>query len=408
MRQILLSAVACLPAALSLLIAGCSSEPPARVAEAPKVGVMHPQSQELSDYEEFNGWLEPNASVDIRARVRGHISKVNFTDGQYVEKGQILFELDPRPFENEIGQAAEKVKIYEAQKVAAQKEESRLKELLKKGGASLQQVEKAEADTISLDAQIAASQSELASKKLDLEYSQIRSEIAGRVGRAQLTEGNLVNAGGSDPLLTTVVSVDPIRVYFNIDERSLQRYAHNLGVEGRSLTDLLAKLKDSKAAFSFAQDGEKQFSHEGTLAFGDNRIDPTTGTLQLYGTMNNKDGRFLPGARVRVRLRIGKPYPALLVPETAILADQDKRYVLIVDEKDKNAVRRRNVTLGTLTEEGMRAIDPVDKPAEGEKPGDWWVIVDNLQRARLNYPVDPQKPGSSAAAETASHEKKID
>lgn len=374
---------------LLLVLVGCSSQPPAPPPEAPKVGVKPPEKRELIDQETFNGWLEGSEKVEVRSRVRGHIHKVHFTDGQVVKKGDLLFELDPRPFEADLAQAKSKVKVYEAQKVAAGKEEVRLRELEKQGGASKAQVEKAEADVLSLEAQILASKNEVERARLDLEeYSKIRAAIPGRMSKAQLTEGNLVGAGGGDPLMTTIVLEDPIRVYFNIDERSLQRYAKSRGVEGKSMKELLANLKDLKATFGFALDGERTFSHEGTLAFADNRIDPTTGTLTFYGTVNNKKGDFTPGSRVRVNLPIGKPYPALLVPETAILADQDKRYVLIVD--DKNTVRRRNVTLGKLDSDGMRAIQPADKLAEGEKPETWRVIVDNLQRARLNYPVEPQ------------------
>jgi multidrug efflux pump subunit AcrA (membrane-fusion protein) len=126
------------------------------------------------------------------------------------------------------------------------------------------------------------------------------------------------------------------------------------------------------------------------VAFADNRIDPATGTVQVYGFVSNEDGKFLPGARVRVRLPIGEPYTALLVPETAILADQDKRYVLVAD--GENNVRRRNVTLGTLTDDGLRVVQPADTPDTGEKPGQWRVLTDNLQRVRINYPVDPQQP----------------
>lgn len=158
-------------------------------------------------------------------------------------------------------------------------------------------------------------------------------------------------------------------------------------------TGALATLREGKVKFTFALDGEKEFRHEGVLSFGDNRIDPSTGTLQMYGTVANPSGKFIPGARVRVRLPIGKPHDDLLIPEAAILADMDKRYVLIVDEK--NEARRRNVEQGILTDDGMRAITPVDKLPEGETPADWWVIVDNLQRVRLNYPVDPQKPAAS-------------
>jgi RND family efflux transporter MFP subunit len=389
LRGFVLRCFVALPLVLVVLHSGCSQEDSIPPPENPKVSVMRPEKRELIDYEEFNGWLEADKTVEVRARVRGHIQKVHFTDGQIVNAGDLLFDLDPRPFEAEVRRVKDTLRIYQAQLVAAQKEEARLEELVTKGGASQSQVEKAVAVTQSLDAQIAATENEIDRVELDFEYSRIKADIDGRVSRAQLTEGNLVNAGGSDPLLTTIVSIDPIRIYFNIDERSLQRYAHNLGVTGQSLTDLLTKLKDNKAPFTFALDGEAQFTHEGTVLFGDNRIDPTTGTLQIYGIVSNPEGRFLPGARVRVRLPIGKPHAALLVPETAILADQDKRYVLIVDEQ--NNVRRRDLTLGTLTDDGMRAIQPAQQLDNTERPEDWWVIIDNLQRARVNYPVEPQR-----------------
>jgi RND family efflux transporter MFP subunit len=377
--------------ALLVAVAGCSRKPAPGSAEAPKVTVMKPQPHELTSREEFNGWLEGDKTVDVRSRVRGHVQKVNFTDGQFVEKGQVLFELDPRSFEADVGRTKDKEQVFQAQRVAAEKEAARTRSLLLKNASTQEEYEKAVADASSLGAQVSAARNEIKRAEVELGYCKIKAEIAGRVSSARLTEGDLVNAGGGDPLLTTIVAFDPIRVYFNIDERSLLRYAKNRGVPGKSLTELLAGLKDTKATFTFALDGEKEFTHEGTLAFGDNRIDRGTGTIQLYGTADNKDGEYLPGSRVRVRLPVGKPYPALLVPETAILADQDKRYVLIVD--DHNTVLRRNATLGALTDDGMRAIEPADKPAEGEEPGDWQVIVDNLQRARLNYPVDPQKPG---------------
>jgi multidrug efflux pump subunit AcrA (membrane-fusion protein) len=156
-------------------------------------------------------------------------------------------------------------------------------------------------------------------------------------------------------------------------------------------------MKDREATFDFALDGETGFEHEGTLKFGDNRVDPSTGTMQLYGTVPNKNGMFVPGSRVRVRLTIGKPHLAILVPDTAVLADQDKRYILIVD--DEKTVRRRNVTLGTVTDDGLRVIAPADKLADGENPEQWQVIVDNLQRARLNYPVEAEPPTAAVAAQ---------
>ena len=325
--------------------------------------------------------------------VRGHIVKVNFKDGQIVEKGRILFVLDPRTFDTTIGRAQDHVEILMTQKGVADKELARQKKLIAKQATSVEDLEKADAQAKSFASQVDAAKHEVARAKLDKEYSEVKAEITGRISSARLTEGNLVNAGGSDPLLTTIVGIDPIRVVFNIDERSLYRFAKTQGVEGKGLDDLLAKLKDAKAPFEFGLDSETGFPHKGMLAFGDNRIDPDTGTLQFYGLVDNKDGTYLPGSRVRVRLAVGKPYQALLVPETCILADQDKRYVLIAVEKDgKNIAERRNVTLGALSADGRRAVQLADAATQGDKPTDWWVIVDNLQRVRINYPVEPQKP----------------
>jgi len=384
----------CLFSVIQLLsVSGCVESVPAGSPPPPKVSVMYPQQREMADHEEFNGWMAADKSVEVRARVRGHIQKVSFTDGQYVKKGDLLFELDPRPFQAEIGRAQDKIRVYEAQKVAADRDTDRYRELVPQRAASQKELDKAVATGASLGAEIASSQNEVQRVKLDLEYSRITADIAGRVGRAELTEGNLVNAGGSDPLLTTIVSVNPIRIYFNVDERSLQRYAKGIGARGGGLVDMLANLKEQKAKFSFALDGETGFTHEGELRFGDNRVDPSTGTVQVYGIVPNDKGTFVPGSRVRVRLTIGKPYKASLVPDTAILSDQDKRFVLIVD--DKKTVRRRNVTLGAITDDGMRAIAPADKLTEGDDLAKWEVIVDNLQRARLNYPVEVSTPSTS-------------
>jgi RND family efflux transporter MFP subunit len=380
-----------------MLVVGCSKEgPPAGSAEAPKASVMHPEARDLTNAVEFNGWMQADKVQEVRARVRGHIKKVDFTDGQIVKKGDLLFEIDPRPFQASLAAAKAQVTAAEAALELAKKEYARYYGLLRTGGSTQSDVDvwKAKQDVAAADKLKAQRGVEQAN--LDLEYARITAEITGRIGKAELTEGNLVNAGGSDPLLTTIVSSDPMRIYFNVDERSLQHYARSVNASGKNVTELLAALKNSDVDFTFALEGESGFTHTGRLAFSDNRIDPDTGTIQLYGTVPNPKGFFVAGARVRVRLPTGKPAPTLLVPETAILSDQDKRYLLIAD--DKNAVRRRNVTLGVLTDDAMRAVQPADKLPEGEKPEDWRVIVDNLQRVRLNYPIDPQEPGPAAKA----------
>ena len=274
-----------------------------------------------------------------------------------------------------------------------------LKILQRKGGASLQQVEKAEADALALAAQISATKNEIARAKLDLEYSRITADIAGRVSKAEMTEGNLVNAGGSDPLLTTIVSVDPIRINFNVDERSMLRYAKSIGEQGGSLSRIAGQNERPKGSISVcAWMAKLVLLTKASCRFGDNRVDHEHRNNPGYtASCPIRQGMFVPGSRVRVRLTIGKPYTATLVPDTAILADQDKRYVLIVD--DKKTVRRRDVTLGAVTDDGMRAIQPANKLAEGESAAQWEVIVDNLQRARLNYPVEATTtPGSAVAS----------
>jgi RND family efflux transporter MFP subunit len=382
-----------------MFLIGCSKDGPPPGAEAPKASVMHPVKQELTNTLEFNGWMKEDKVQEVRSRVRGHIKKVNFTNGQIVKKGDLLFEIDPRPFEVALEAAKAQVKAAEAQVQLATTEVARIRPLVRTGAASAQELDVwlAKKDVAAADKGKAEAGVDQAN--LELEYSRITADVSGRIGAAQLTEGNLVNAGGSDPLLATIVSIDPMRIYFNVDERSLQRYAASVKAAGKNVTELLASLKDSQVEFTFAL-GESGFKHTGKLAFSDNRIDPSTGTVQLYGTIPNKDGFFVPGARVRVRLPVGKPFSALLVPETAILADQDKRYVLIAD--NEKIVRRRNVTLGILTDDAMRAIQPADKLADGEKAEDWWVIVDNLQRVRLNDPVVPQYPSQAAPVEKSN------
>jgi RND family efflux transporter MFP subunit len=370
-----------------LLAGGCNEHQAGPPSEPPRVTVAKPITDRwTTDYDDYNGWLQPAETVEVRARVRGHITKIDFKDGDVVEKDARLFELDPRPFEVEIAKANEKQKVYEAQKVAAVKEAARLKELEPKGAASKKQVEKAEADVDSLEAQIAGAKEEVKRRELDLkDYSRIRAPIAGKISRALLTVGNLVNAGGTDPVLTTIVSIDPIYVYFNVDERSMQRYQKTrLGHD--KAAKALEPIRNLKLPFKFRLDTEEGWPHEATLDFADNKVDPNTGTIQVRGRVDNKDGQLTPGSRVRVRIAVSDKYKPILVPDTAILSDLSERYVLVVD--DKNKVHRRDVTLGRLLDDGMRVILPGNTPGEGLTASDR-VIVDGLQRARIDYPVTP-------------------
>lgn len=376
-------------------VAGCQTEEQMAVTAPPKVTVGHPIERQLKDEDEFNGRLEATEFVELRSRVRGHIQKVHFQDGDMVERGQLLIELDPRPFQVLIDEATAQSKALDAQKIAADKDVARFDALVKQRAASVQDYEKAVADADSYDAQILAKQQEIKQYELDLEFSRITAPIAGRISRAMLTEGNLVNAGGSDPVLTTIVAVNPVYVYFSVDERTLQRYMKSRQPES---TDSPSALRARKIPFRFALDSDNGFPHEGVLDFADNRIDPDTGTVQLRGVVENKEGLFVPGSRVRVRVPTSEPYDAVLVPDTAILSDQDKRYLLVVD--DKNVVARRDITPGKLLDDGMRVVLP-GTDGKGITTDDR-IIVLGLQRARINYPVDPveesQQPGVEAVS----------
>lgn len=375
----------CLYGTVPLLQYGCAEAVAVPTAEPPKVTVAHPEQRELIDYDEYNGWTEASAIVEVRARVRGHIDKVHFIDGQFVKAGDLLFELDPRPFQSEIDRAKENVAIAEAQQEAAFKEEERQLSLFEQKAAKKSDVDRAIAQRKTWDAQINSAKEEVKRRELDLTYARITAPISGKIGKAELTAGNLVNAGGSDPLLTTIVAVDPIYVYFAVDERALLEY-RNRRRPGSELASEGHPLKESQVPFEFRLETDDGFANKGVLDFANNRIDPTTGTIEVRGSSPNADGRFLPGSRVRVRVPVSDAYTALLVPDEAILSDQDKKYLLVLN--DENVVVRRDVKPGRLLDDGMRVILPSGTAGDGVTADDW-IIVLGLQRARINYPVQP-------------------
>ena len=344
----------------------------------PKVSVQHPQQRKLVDYDDYIGWMAANQTVQVRSRVRGYIDKVNFEDGDMVKEGQLLFTLDPRPFQVNIDETLARAKALEAEKTAAEKTAARNRELVKNGAVSVQELEESEAVAASYVARIEATMQEAEKFKLDLEFSKITAPISGRTSRAMLTAGNLVDIGAGDPVLTTIMSLDPIQVYFDIDERSLQRYQKQNTQESGGERP---SIRQQDIPFSFGRETDEGYPYEGQLDFADNHVDPSTGTIQVRGSAPNPERLFIPGSRVRVRIPVSEPYQAIVVPDLAVLSDQNRKYLLIVN--DKNIVVQRYVQLGKLLDDGGRVI-----LGDGVKP-DEWVIVLGLQRARINYPVEP-------------------
>ena len=373
---------------------GCTEAPVVAEPPPPKVTVAHPQVRELTDYEEYNGWMAASDEVEIRSRVRGHIMKIDFTDGEFVEAGKLLFELDPLPFEAEIGRAKGQLAVAEASQEQAKREEERYESLWKQQAATEQEYTRHQAIRKTWDAQVATAADEVKRRELDLEYSRITAPISGKISRALLKVGDLVNAGGGDPLLTTIVSIDPINVYFNVDSPSLIRFRRQRALaEG----DQVKPLEQSEIPFEFAMELDEGFPHKGVLDFANNRIDAETGTIEVRGKADNPNGLYIPGSRCRVRIAIGKPYEGVLVPDTAILTDLDQKYLLCLN--DENIVTRRDVKLGQLLEDGLRVVSPAKSDEQPLTPEDR-VIVLGLQRARLNYPVEPMDAEGQALAKS--------
>jgi RND family efflux transporter MFP subunit len=377
--------LAALGVAALLAGAGCMEEAPAPPAPPPpKVTVTFPEQRDVADDDDFNGWTAAVETVEVRSRVRGQIEQVHFEDGDLVKAGAPLFTLDQRPFEAEVARARSSKLALEAQLVASGKEQARLQELLGKGGASQKQVEKSVADVGALEAQIAAAQSEVDRLALDLEYSLITAPISGRLSRALLTKGNLVDAGGTDPLLTTIVSVDPVQVYFDIPERLVLKYrTHAVATDGDLGNRTLAS---RKLPFRFGLESDDGYPRAGVLDYADNLMDATTGTLRVRGIAANADGFLVAGARVRVRLAVAEPAPGTVVPERALLADQDRRYVLVVGPDE--TVLRRDVRPGRLLDDGGRVLQPLPgDDAAGVQPSDR-VIIEGQARARIHEKVE--------------------
>jgi RND family efflux transporter MFP subunit len=375
-----------LMALVAISSGGCKqAAAPVGESKPPKVTVQTPVFSRVTDEDSYTGWLRPSEKVEVRARVRGHIKKVDFHDGDMVTKDQLLFELDPRPFQAQIDQALAQMKAIEAQKVALEKDVARYQLLIKSKAVSQQELDKAIADVGYASAQIDARMEEVKTRQLDLEFSRITAPIAGKIGRAMLTEGNLVNAGGSDPLLTTIVSVNPIALYFSVDEPALQKFL-KADQDARQKSDAAPDkrpLRERKIKIRFGLETDEGFPHEATLDFANNEVDSTTGTIEVRADVPNPNGLFSPGYRARVRIPVGAPYDAILVPETAINTDQDQKYLLTVD--GKGIVKRCDVRLGRLLDNGMQIVNDPKLPLAK----DTQIIVEGMQRARINYPVEP-------------------
>lgn len=356
---------------------GCGGDAGPVAPPPPGVSVAPALAREVVDYDEYTGRLTAVGEVEIRARVRGYLMKVAMTEGTDVKEGDVLFEIDPRPFQADVDAAKGKVAQWEAKLVRADADVARVERLLPKGAASQKDLDTAVSDRGEARAMIQTARGELEHAALDLEFTKVTAPIGGRVSAARVTKGNLVTPG--ETLLTTVVSLDPIHLYFDVDERALLAYQQALKASGPA--------KDANIKVLAGLTSEDGFPHEGVIDFVDNRVDPSTGTMRVRAMFPNADRAFTPGLFARVRISVGGKYQALLVPDRAIGTDQGQKYVLAVN--DKNVVEYRAVKLGRL-HDGMRVIQSGLKPDET-------IIVVGLQRARPGVTVTPQRTEAPAA-----------
>jgi RND family efflux transporter MFP subunit len=359
---------------LCVVAAGCARAPAAQVPAPAEVTVSYPVEKQITDYADFTGRTAAVDSVEVRAHVWGYLEKVNFDEGALVTKGDVLFELDSRPYQALLNQAKAKVRQDEAQLKFDEAEYQRYRILVPKKAATQSDADRTEAARDIDIANIAADKAVVESRELDLGYTKITAPVSGRVSRYVVTVGNLIQSGdqGGGTLLTTIVSVDPMYAYFDVDEHTALR-VRQLVREGKSDSP-----RDGGYPVSLGMANEDGHPHEGTVNFVENQVNPKTGTIRLRGVFPNKDQSLLPGLFARVRTPIGRPHQALLVSERALDTDQGQKILYLVN--GKNEVVSRPVRLGTL-HDGLREI------TQGLKPGER-VIVDGLQQVQPGLTVE--------------------
>lgn len=373
----------------AVFLVGCGDNAPQVVEPPPPaVTVSKPLERQAVNFDEYEGRIAPVKTVEVRARVRGHLTKVAFEDGQIVKAGAPLYEIDHRTYRADYDRARGLMQVAEAKVKLAKADHMRALEVAKTPGAiSQQDVDKYAAQVSVSEAEISSATAAVEEAKLNVDFTKIAAPIEGRISRTLVDVGNLVNAGGGETLLTTIVSIDPMVVYFNVDERSLLRYRKSNDPESKGKS-----VKELKIPVEVALEGEDNFPHKGVVDFAENRVDPRTGTISIRGVLPNGARILDAGMRARVRVPISDPYKALMITDRAIGTDQGLRFVYVV-APDKVA-KRREVVLGRQFD-GLRIID------RGLRPGDD-VIVIGIQYVRPEMKVDPkpgEMPGAKALAQ---------
>jgi multidrug efflux system membrane fusion protein len=376
-------AMLALGALTAVLVAACSSEAaPNAAPPPPEVSVAQVVRKPVQQWDEFTGRVTAIETVDLRPRVSGYVERVAYTEGQDVRKGDLLFVIDPRPYRAALDQAEAELARARSEAKLAQSQDARAESLIEAKAISREEFESRRAASQGSDAAVRAAEAAVASAKLDLQFTQVRSPVAGRAGRAMVTTGNLAQADAT--LLTTVVSMDPVHVYFETDEQTYLRY--------NALTrDGNRDAGDNAVRVGLAN--EAGYPHEGSVDFTDNRVDPATGTIRARAVLRNPDRVFTPGLYARVQLEGGKQAPAMLIDDKAVLTDQDRKYVYVLGPK--NVAVRKDIVIGR-TADGLRVV------TSGLAPTDK-VIVGGVQK--VFFPGMPVVPKTVAMGATSAEPK---
>jgi membrane fusion protein, multidrug efflux system len=358
---------------------GCSHGPEAAPPSAPTVTVAVPLERTVQDFKDFTGRTDAVETVSVRARVSGYITKIPFKEGTEVKKGDVLFEIDVRPYKAVLDQATGQLEQAKAAATLAEANYKRAKELANQrvSAISKQDLDTSASQYATSKGQLETAQANVDSAQLNVDFCTVRAAIDGRVSRYLITVGNLVSQ--DQTVLTTIVSQDPMYAYFDVDEQTLLQ-VQQLIREGR----MKSARTSSDVPVLMELSDEQGFPHRGSINFVDNRVDPATGTLQVRGLFNNpivKGSRMLsPGLFVRTRVFLGEPYQALLIPQDAVVSDQGQDSVYLVNAQDE--VENRKVNLGQL-HEGLRAV--MHGLAANER-----IIIRGLQRVRPGAKVRPK------------------
>lgn len=366
-------------------VSSSESAAPAQQSQGPvTVSVARVEARDLTAWNEFSGRLEAVERVEVRPRVAGLIENVHFREGALVKKGDLLFTIDREPYAAEVARAEAELASARSRYEFARTDLSRARQLVQKGTISKRTLDERENLFGEAQAALNAAEAALKTTRLNLEYTEVRAPIAGRVGKAEITSGNLVSAGPGAPVLTTLVSVSPIYASFNADER----------IVARALKDLPGADAHTRVAEIPVQMGTS--ATEGTPIRGhlqliDNQVDAQSGTVRVRAVFDNEDGSLIPGQFARLRMGEAASRPVLAISERAVGTDQDKQFVLVVD--DENKVVWREVKLGA-TVSGLREV------TSGLKAGER-IVVNGLQRVRPGDTVEAQEVAMRAPSQYA-------